>query len=148
MGDATEGIRVVLADDNAAIRESLRRILGKEADIHIVAEAANGPEAVRAVRIHAPHVLVLDMNMPVMSGLEVIKKLAKEELRVRVLVIGIFVEPYYINSVLRSGADGYIPKEAVPEQLAEAVRQVIRGKQTIPELWAENRKARVMVFKR
>jgi two-component system response regulator DesR len=122
-----KAIRVVLAEDHPAVREIFRNILGLEADIRLIAEAANGGEAILAVRVHKPHVLMLDLSMPIMNGFAVIRELASSESSVRILVVSAFNDQGLISQVLETGVSGYLVKEDAAWHLADAIRKVAAG---------------------
>ena len=122
-------IRVVLADDQALVRVGLRALLEAEGDIEIVGEAADGREAVAAVRRARPDVVVMDIRMPVLDGLEATRQIAADRslAGVRVLVLTTFEMDEYIFEALRAGAGGFMLKDAEPAELLHAVRVVAAG---------------------
>jgi DNA-binding NarL/FixJ family response regulator len=123
-----EPTRVVIADDHVMVRQNIRKILNKSADIEVIGEASNGMEALDLVEDLAPDVLLLDMEMPVMNGIEVVEELAAANSPVRVLVLSAYNDRYYIDGVLQHGAAGYLIKDEAPQAILEAVRKVARGK--------------------
>ena len=122
-------IRVVLADDEELVRTGLRMILGTEADLDVVGEATNGAEAVSLVTTLEPHVLLLDIRMPVMDGLEATRRITADPRLsgVRVVVLTTFELDEYVFAALRAGASGFLLKDVEPDDLREAVRVVARG---------------------
>lgn len=120
-------IRVVLADDHPLMRSGIRNLLEAEPDINVVGEAANGAEALRLVEAVRPDVLLLDMEMPGMSGVEVARKIQALELPVYVLALSAYDDKAYVSGLLESGASGYITKEKPPQVIIEAVRAVAHG---------------------
>jgi len=122
-------IRVVLADDHPVTRGGIRDLLDKAVDIEVVGEAGDGPEALRQVEELSPDVLLLDMEMPGMKGVEVARQLQAATSPVRVLALSAYDDVEYIRGVLSSGAAGYLTKEEVPQTIVEAVRGVARGEQ-------------------
>ena len=126
-----DAIRVVLADDHSGVRVGIRAILEKSAGIKVVGEASNGVEALKQVSLRRPDVLVLDMQMPVLDGLGVIKRLAEEDVQVHVLVLSSYNEPVYINGVLEHGAAGYLTKDESPNRLVEAIYKVAGGENKV-----------------
>jgi two-component system invasion response regulator UvrY len=120
-------IRVLLADDHFIVRAGLRRIVEESGDIEVVAEAADGREAVLAVRREKPDVAVIDISMPVLDGLEVITQLKAESPEVPILVLTMHEEPQYVVRAIETGAMGYITKQSAPEQLVKAIRKVHSG---------------------
>ena len=120
-------IRVVLADDQALVRGGFRMILRAERDIDVVAEAGDGAEAVEAVRRERPDVVLMDVRMPGMDGLEATRRIALEPEPPRILMLTTFDLDEYVYEALRAGASGFLLKEVPPEQLATAVRTVAGG---------------------
>ncbi len=120
-------IRVVLADDHPLIRAGIRSILEKADDIVVVGEAGNGREALALIRREEPDVLVLDVEMPVMPGIEVARELKKINSPVQILALSAHDDEQYVFGLLESGASGYLIKEEIPETVVEAVRGVAQG---------------------
>ena len=122
-------IRVLLADDQAMVRAGFRMILESEPDIEVVGEADDGAKAVAQVRALRPDVVLMDVQMPNMDGLEATRQIAALSLPdpVRVLILTTFERDEYIFEALRSGASGFMLKNAAPEELIEAVRVVAGG---------------------
>ena len=120
-------IKVLLADDHSIVREGLRRIVEESGDIEVVAEAADGREAVLAVRREQPDVAVIDISMPVLDGLEVITQLQAEFPNIPILVLTMHEEHQYVIRAIETGAMGYITKQSAPEQLVTAIRKVHSG---------------------
>ena len=124
-------IRVVLADDHAVVRKGIRKFLEGEGDIAVVAEAADGEQAVALVAEHEPDVAVLDIQMPVMTGIEATRRIKAEHPGVRVLVLTAYDDDPYIFALLQAGASGYILKTADSSELVQAVRTVHRGESAL-----------------
>jgi DNA-binding NarL/FixJ family response regulator len=123
-----EQVRVVVADDHELVRGLIREILDADPSIEVVDEAANGVEALERVRTHSPDVLVLDLQMPVLGGVGVVKSVRKEKLPVKVLVLSSFSDPYIIRGVMEYGVAGYVTKEDVHDELVKAVINVANNK--------------------
>ncbi|NMB12264.1 MAG: response regulator transcription factor [Firmicutes bacterium] len=122
-----ERIKVLIADDHALLRQGLCRILELEEDIEVVAQAADGEEAVALAKELHPDVILMDINMPGLNGLEatrMIKKVAPES---KVLVLTIHDDDEYVFKVIQAGAGGYVLKDVDPSNLAEAIRTVNQG---------------------
>lgn len=120
-------IRVLLVDDHPSLRAGLRSRLEKEEGIEVVGEAGTGEDALRLVTERTPHVLVLDMELPGMSGVEVARRLQAAQAPVRILALSAHDSSEYIVTVLDSGAAGYLNKQEPLETIASAIRGVARG---------------------
>jgi two-component system invasion response regulator UvrY len=120
-------ISVLLVDDHAVVREGYRRLLERSRDVHVVGEAASAAEAYRIFCEVAPDVVVMDISLPDVSGIEGMRRLLLREPRSRILVFSIHDEAIFANRALKSGAKGYVTKASAPEVLVEAVRTVARG---------------------
>jgi DNA-binding NarL/FixJ family response regulator len=120
-------IRVVIADDQDLVREGLRMMLEAEADIEVAGEAGNGLEALAATRAHDPDVLLMDVRMPELDGLEATARLVAAGARVRILILTTFDLDEYVYRAMKAGASGFLLKDATREQLAGAVRTVASG---------------------
>ena len=123
----SETIRVVLADDHTLLRKGLRALLQAESDIEVVAEAADGAEAVRACQRFTPDVIVMDLSMPVVDGLEATRQITALGLPTRVLVLTMHNEEEYLLRVLEAGGSGYILKQSADVELVHAIRSVNKG---------------------
>jgi len=119
-------MKLLIVDDHPIVRAGLRRLLASERGFDIV-EAATGPEAIAAFREQQPDLVILDLNLPGLSGLEVLSRLRADNPKARVLVLSMLDNPLYVTRVLEAGAGGYVSKSAPPEQLLEAVRRVAAG---------------------
>ena len=119
--------RVVLADDQPLVREGFRRVLSRAEGLQIVAEAANGVEAVEAARRFRPDVVVMDIRMPVMDGLTATEKILAGNDRVRILVLTTFDLDEYVFRALRAGASGFLLKDTPLDDLVVAIRLVAAG---------------------
>ena len=120
-------IRVLLADDHGLVREGLRGILGKGADIEVAAEAANGDEVLALVRKQEFDLALLDLSMPGLSGLALIKRLKVEKPKLRILVLSMHGEAQYAARALKAGASGYLTKDSAASQLLGAIRKIAAG---------------------
>lgn len=122
-----ETIDVVVADDHDGIRRQISRRVNREPDITVVGQGADGVEALRLTLNLEPDVLLLDMEMPRLTGVDVIRRLQKIDLPVRVLAVTAHDDEHYVRAVLANGTAGYLLKEDVPNHLVEAVRAVALG---------------------
>lgn len=121
-------LRVVLADDHRLVRLGFRRLLEDEADTEVVGEASNGVEAIELVKSLHPDVIVLDLAMPEVDGLQAIHEIVIRSPDTGILVLSMFEEPRYVRNAIQAGAHGYLLKNAVDVDLAEGVRAVAAGR--------------------
>jgi two-component system response regulator DegU len=124
-------ISVLIADDHSMFRQGLKQILELEEDISIIAQASNGDEAVRVACEKCPDVILMDINMPGMNGLQAIKELKQSDITSRVIVLTIHEDREYLFKTLQMGAEGYVLKDAEPSVLIEAIRNVYGGESYI-----------------
>lgn len=128
-------IRVVLAEDQKMVLSAFASLLELEADVEVVATASNGQEALEAVRKHRPDVVLTDIEMPGLSGLDVARRLADESPGIRVVILTTFARPGYLRQALDAGVAGYILKDAPITDLVATLRRVHRGERVVaPEL--------------
>lgn len=120
-------IRVVLADDHAMVRNSIRRLLSKASDIQVVGEASNGIEAIQTVNRLEPDVLLLDLEMPGLNGLEVLRSLQASHSPVRILVLSAYDDKQYVRELLNHGAAGYLTKDEAADCIIEAIKSIDSG---------------------
>jgi DNA-binding NarL/FixJ family response regulator len=124
-------IRVLLAEDQALVRDGLQMMLAAEADIEVVGEAADGREALELVRRLGPDVVLMDVRMPELNGIDATRRLTAAGSPVRVLVLTTFDLDEYVYEAMRAGASGFLLKDARREQLAAAIRTVVEGETLI-----------------
>jgi len=117
----------VVAEDNLIIRMGIRRLLNKSQDIEVVGEAINGMEALQLVGETRPDILLLDVEMPVMNGIEVALRLKEAQTLTRILVLSAYDDQEYIRSMLLNGASGYLLKDEAPERIIDAVKGIVHG---------------------
>lgn len=120
-------IRVIIVDDHDGVRAGIKNLLRKEKDIEVVGEGANGQEAVDLARQKNADVLLLDVELPIMRGEEVVRRVRKEKLPVKVLAVSSYDDRQMVHGMINNGAQGYITKEEATELLAEAVRRIHDG---------------------
>jgi two-component system response regulator DesR len=135
-------IRILLAEDQALVRGALSALLGLESDIEVVGAAPDGETAWREVQRLKPDVLVTDIEMPGLSGLELAQRIQRHELPIKVVIVTTFGRAGFLRRALDAGVSGYLLKDAPAEDLAEALRKVHRGGRAIdPQLamdaWTE-----------
>jgi two-component system response regulator NreC len=129
MGDRLEKIlRILIVEDHTLFRAGLRMLLAQDADFEVVGEADNGRDAIRAVGELKPHVVMMDLTMPGMNGMEAMTDIKRRYPATRILVVTLHKTEEFIFASLRAGADGYILKEATHEELRAAIRSVSVGK--------------------
>jgi NarL family two-component system response regulator LiaR len=127
----TENIRILIADDHAVVREGLRALIDIEPGMELVDEAADGVEAVQQARSLQPDVILLDLVMPRMGGIEAIGAIKAENPDARILVLTSFAEDDKVFPAIRAGALGYLLKDSSPGELLQAIRDVYRGEPTM-----------------
>lgn len=120
-------LRIFLADDHAVVREGLKALINAQGDMRVIGEAGDGQTAYQATRDCQPDVVVLDISMPTMNGMQVTAQLSRECPNVKVLVLSVHEDPIYLRELLAAGAAGYILKHAAPETLIHAIRVVAAG---------------------
>ncbi len=120
-------IRILLVDDHAVLRAGLRALLSAERDMEVVGEAANGREAVALAEELKPDVVVMDLAMPEMSGLEATREITRRLPETRVLALTMHAEEQYLLELLQAGGSGYVLKRSADTELLEAIRTVSRG---------------------
>jgi two-component system NarL family response regulator len=127
MNPRTSKLRVILADDHAIFRHGLRAVLELMGGIEIVAECADGDAALAAYREHRPDVLLLDLRMPRLDGLEVVRRVLEVDQAARILIMTTYNTDQDIGHALRAGAKGYLLKDAAPEDVCRAIARVADG---------------------
>ncbi len=120
-------IRILLADDHAVVRQGFRMILDAQPDMEIIGEAGNGREAIEKAETLNADVVVMDVAMPELNGIEATRRLAASSPRTRVLALSMHKDSVYVREILRAGARGYLLKDAIDRDLLDAVRAVARG---------------------
>jgi DNA-binding NarL/FixJ family response regulator len=124
-------IKVLLADDHAVLRAGLKTLFHAQPDIEVVAEAANGEEAVRQSLKVVPDIVLMDITMPGLSGLEATREITRQNPAIKVLALTMHEDESYLHQMLRAGASGYVPKKAADVELLAAIRATYRGEHFI-----------------
>ena len=130
-------IKVLLADDHSIVRAGLRRIVEESGEMEVIAEAADGQEAIQLVRKTGPDVAVIDISMPGLDGLEVISQLQVYVPKLPVIILTMHEEGQYVVRAIEAGAMGYITKQSAPEQLVKAIHKVYAGHRYLTDEAAE-----------
>jgi DNA-binding NarL/FixJ family response regulator len=130
-------IKILIADDHAIVRRGLKQIVSEQPDMFVGGEAENARDVLELVRSNKWNVIVLDINMPGRSGLEVLKELRREHPKLPVLVLSVHSEDQYGIRMLKAGAAGYLTKDSAPDELVSAIRKVHRGGRYISPSLAE-----------
>ncbi len=130
-------IRVLIVDDHAVVRRGLREIVAEAPEMAVADEAASGAEALRLVRDADYDVVLLDLALPDLNGLDVLRQIRAERPAVRVLILSVHPEEQYAVRALRSGAAGYLTKDSAPGELVEAIRQAAAGSRYVSRPLAE-----------
>ena len=130
-------IKVLLADDHTLVREGLHRLLDDCGDMEVVGEACGGQEALRMLRQLEPDVVVMDLSMPDLDGIEATKQIARENLKARVLILTMHVNEEYAVRLLQAGAHGFMGKGAASQEVAGAIRKIAAGGSYLPSMLSE-----------
>ncbi|MDQ2712105.1 MAG: response regulator transcription factor [Acidobacteriota bacterium] len=120
-------IKILLADDHTIVRQGLKLILASQPDFEVIGEAANGREAVELAQKLKPDIVILDVAMPELNGIEATKRMNEANSRIRILVLSMHKEAIYVREILKAGARGYLLKDVIDTELLNAVRSVARG---------------------
>lgn len=124
-------IKVLIADDHALMRQGLKQILELEDNIEIIAQASNGEEAIHETQTHKPDVILLDINMPKLNGIEALRRLRSMGVESKVIILTIHDDKEYLYETLNIGANGYVLKDADSDSLVKAINDVMDGKSYI-----------------
>lgn len=126
-------IKIILADDHTLIRSGLKALLSFSPEFEVIGEAEDGLTAIRQVEEKKPDILILDLSMPHMSGIDCIKEIRSRGLVCNILVLTMYDDEEYIKEVMRSGADGYLLKKSADRELIEAIHKIYQGKKYLNE---------------
>src|SRR5262249_28125748 len=123
--------RVLLVDDHALLRTGVANIINQEPDLHVVAEAGNGLEAIEAYEQHHPDVMLLDLRMPVLEGVEVVRRIRERDPKARVIVLTTYYADDEITRALKEGGKAYVLKDISADNLVSCIRRVLVGKTSL-----------------
>jgi two-component system response regulator NreC len=121
-------VRIVLAEDHTILREGLRALLTADPDFEIIGEAADGREAVRFVEKQIPDLILMDLSMPRMTGMDAIREIKKRYPQTKIIALTVHKTEEYLRTTLQAGADGYVLKDATHDELMMAIESVLKGK--------------------
>src|SRR5437763_2645828 len=121
-------IRILLADDHTMVREGLRALLDRQPDLKIVAEAADGRECIQLAEEHSPHVVMMDIAMPKMNGIEATRRIMAANPAASVVILSMHQDESYVLQSLKAGAKGYLLKDSPREDVLDAIRSVAQGR--------------------
>ncbi len=126
-------IKVLLVDDHAVVRAGFKLLLATSSNIEVVAEAESGEQSIQFYQSYQPDIVVLDLSMPGIGGLETIKRLVQRNEKINILVFSVHDEQVYITRALNAGAKGYITKNSAPEILPEAIESIYNGQRYVEQ---------------
>ena len=126
-------IKVLLVDDHAVVRAGFKLLLATSTDIEVIAEADRGEQAIQLFTQYQPDIIVLDLSMPGIGGVETIKRLVQRDEHINILVFSVHDEQVYISRALNAGAKGYITKNSAPEILPEAIKAIHEGNEYVEQ---------------
>ena len=124
--------RIIIADDHDLVREAMRSVLDRQPDLQIIDEAKDGQEAIELCRLHRPDLVLMDVRMPKVNGLEATQIIKEELPTTKILLTSASENPVWISEAVRAGADGYILKLSPVQELSDAIRGVLRGESHYP----------------
>lgn len=121
-------VRIILADDHAMMREGLRAILEGELGFTVIAQAGNGRETVQLVKTHAPDLVIMDISMPDLNGIEATRQIMQEMPETKVIALSMHADKRFVGEMLGAGASGYLLKQSAMDELQQAIQTVLSGK--------------------
>jgi two-component system, NarL family, response regulator NreC len=123
--------RVLIVEDHTILREGLRSLLSSHQDLEVVGEAENGLEAIRSAEKLLPDLILMDLSMPRMGGIEAVREIKKRQPKIKILILTVNDSEEYILAALKAGADGYILKDSTHTELLQAIRNILTGKRVL-----------------
>jgi DNA-binding NarL/FixJ family response regulator len=123
----SSSVRIIIADDHELVREVMRSILNSEPDLRIIDEAKDGQESIDLCHLQCPELVLMDVRMPKMNGLEATQTIKEELPTTKVLIMSAYEDPFFVSAAVRAGADGYVRKLSLVQELVDAIRGVLRG---------------------
>ncbi len=132
----SDAIRILLADDHTVLRQGMAQVLDAQTDMTVVAQAGDGLEAVNLARTKEPHVVLMDINMPEMDGVEASRQITGENPHVSIIILTMYRDDAYVFEAIKAGASGYLLKEVELEELLDAIRTVASGEAVIDSVIA------------
>jgi len=130
--------RILIADDHGIVRAGLKLLLARISGTEVVAEASDGREAVRLAKIFLPDIVLIDVAMPLLNGLEAARQIARDDSRIGIIVLSMYMDETYILKALDAGAKGYLIKDNADEELANAILSVAAGRPFFSKVIAES----------
>jgi DNA-binding NarL/FixJ family response regulator len=124
-------IRVLIAEDHHIVREGLRALIEKQVDMQVIAEADNGRQALQFARKHKPDIVVMDISLPMLNGIDATRQILEENPQIRVIALSMHSDKQYVDGMLRAGVAGYLLKDCASEELIQCLRVVKSGKMYI-----------------
>jgi two-component system, NarL family, nitrate/nitrite response regulator NarL len=124
---ASSSTRIIIADDHDLVREAMRSLLNSEPDLRVIDEAKDGQETIELTRLHRPDLVLMDVRMPKVNGLEATRKIKEELPTTKVLIVSAYDAPCLVSEAVRAGADGYVLKLSLVQEQLDAIRGVLGG---------------------
>jgi DNA-binding NarL/FixJ family response regulator len=124
---AASSTRIIIADDHDLVREAMRSLLNSEPDLRVIDEAKDGQETIELTRLHRPDLVLMDVRMPKVNGLEATRKIKEELPTTKVLIVSAYEDPLLVSDAVRAGADGYVLKLSLIQEQLDAIRGVLGG---------------------
>ena len=130
--NTSSSARIIIADDHELVREAMRSLLDSEPDLRIIDEAKDGQESIELTRLQRPDLVIMDVRMPKVNGLEATQTIKEELPTTKVLLMSAYEDPVFVSDAIRAGADGYVLKLSPVQELVDAIRGVLRDESQCP----------------